>query len=55
MEQYNGIVDDCQAYRKWLDGMMSKYPELFPENRRSENFRDTDFLYTDPCTARKGR
>lgn len=32
MERYNEIVDDCQAYRKWLDGMISKYPELFPEN-----------------------
>ncbi len=32
MEQYNEIVDDCQAYREWLDEMISKYPELFPEN-----------------------
>lgn len=31
-EQYNEIVDDCQAYRNWLDGMIAKYPELFPEN-----------------------
>lgn len=32
MEQYNEIVADCQAYRQWLDGMIVKYPELFPEN-----------------------
>jgi hypothetical protein len=31
-ERYNEIVDDCRAYRKWLDGMIAKYPELFPEN-----------------------
>ncbi len=30
-EQYNEIVNDCQAYRNWLDGMIAKYPELFPE------------------------
>ncbi len=32
MEQYNEIVADCQAYRQWLDEMIVKYPELFPEN-----------------------
>jgi hypothetical protein len=32
LEQYHEIVADCQAYRKWLDGMIAKYPELFPEN-----------------------
>lgn len=32
MEQYNKTVDDCQAYRRWLDEMIVKYPELFPEN-----------------------
>jgi hypothetical protein len=31
-ERYNEIVDDCQAYRKWLDEMIAKHPELFPEN-----------------------
>lgn len=31
-ERYNEIVDDSQAYRKWLDAMIVKYPELFPEN-----------------------
>jgi hypothetical protein len=25
-------VDDCQAYRKWLDEMIVSHPELFPEN-----------------------
>jgi hypothetical protein len=25
-------VADCQAYRQWLDEMIVKYPELFPEN-----------------------
>ncbi len=25
-------MDDCQAYRNWLDGMIAKYPELFPAN-----------------------
>jgi len=32
MEGYDEIVKDCQAYREWLDEMISKYPELFPEN-----------------------
>jgi len=31
-ERYNEIVDDCQTYRKWLDGMIVKFPELFPKN-----------------------
>jgi hypothetical protein len=31
-ERYNEIVDDCQAYREWLDEMIVKHPELFPEN-----------------------
>jgi len=31
-ECYNEIVDDCQAYRKWLDGMIAKHPELFPKS-----------------------
>jgi len=34
-ERYQGIVDDCQAYRKWLDEMIGKYPELFPANIRA--------------------
>jgi hypothetical protein len=32
MEHYNAIVDNCQAYREWLDEMIVKNPELFPEN-----------------------
>jgi hypothetical protein len=31
-ERYHEIVDDCQAYRKWLDEMVVKHPELFPKN-----------------------
>ncbi len=31
-ERYNEIVDNCQAYRKWLDEMIASHPELFPEN-----------------------
>jgi hypothetical protein len=31
-ERYSEIVDDCKAYRKWLDGMIVKHPELFPKN-----------------------
>ena len=31
-ERYNEIVDDCQFYRNWLDEMIAKHPELFPEN-----------------------
>ena len=33
-ERYSEIVDDCQAYRKWLDEMIAKYPELFPADIR---------------------
>jgi hypothetical protein len=28
MEKYSEIVDGCQAYRKWLDEMIIKHPEL---------------------------
>lgn len=31
-ERYDEIVDDCQAYRAWLDEMIIKHPELFPRN-----------------------
>ena len=31
-EKYNEIVDDSRSYRKWLDEMITKYPELFPKN-----------------------
>jgi hypothetical protein len=27
-DRYNEIVNDCQAYRKWLDEMVAKRPEL---------------------------
>jgi hypothetical protein len=30
--KYSEIVDDCQAYRKWLDEMISTHPELFPKD-----------------------
>lgn len=32
IEKYKGIVNDCCAYRKWLDKMIVCYPELFPKN-----------------------
>jgi hypothetical protein len=32
MEKYREIVDDCGAYRKWVDEMIVVYPELFPKN-----------------------
>lgn len=31
MEQYQEIVGDCCAYRKWVDEMIVRYPELFPK------------------------
>ena len=31
MEQYQEIVGDCRAYRKWVDEMIAQYPELFPK------------------------
>jgi hypothetical protein len=32
MENYGKIVDDSCVYRKWLDGMIVTYPELFPKS-----------------------
>ena len=31
LERYREIVDDCCAYRKWVDEMIVKHPELFPK------------------------
>jgi len=31
MEKYREIVDDCPAYRKWVDEMIVEHPELFPQ------------------------
>lgn len=31
MEEYREIVDNCGAYRKWVDEMIIVYPELFPK------------------------
>lgn len=31
MEQYQEIVGDCCAYRKWVDEMIAQHPELFPQ------------------------
>jgi hypothetical protein len=31
MEKYREIVDDCCAYRKWVDEMIVEHPELFPK------------------------
>jgi hypothetical protein len=31
MGKYREIVDDCRAYRKWVDEMIVEHPELFPE------------------------
>ncbi len=31
MDEYREIVKDRQAYRAWLDGMIMRYPELFPD------------------------
>jgi hypothetical protein len=30
LEKYQEIVDDCCAYRKWVDEMIDQHPELFP-------------------------
>lgn len=32
LEQYNHMVNDCVAFRKWLDQMIEQYPELFPSD-----------------------
>ena len=31
MEKYQEIVNDCSAYRQWVDSMVIKHPELFPD------------------------
>ena len=31
-EKYREIVNDCGAYRKWIDNMVVKHPELFPKS-----------------------
>jgi len=31
MEKYREIVDECYAYRKWVDEMIVEHPELFPK------------------------
>jgi len=31
-EKYDEIVEDCHAYREWLDEMILGHPELFPKN-----------------------
>jgi hypothetical protein len=35
MQRYGEIVNDCRAYRKWVDEMIMKYPELFPKAIRA--------------------
>ncbi|HEX9838708.1 MAG TPA: hypothetical protein VGA72_05145, partial [Anaerolineales bacterium] len=30
LEKYEEIIGDHGAYRKWVDGMIVQYPELFP-------------------------
>lgn len=47
MEQYNEIVNDCQAYRKWLDEMIVNHPEWFPEN-----ISDGYLLHDDRSSAK---
>ena len=31
MEKYREIMEDCCAYRKWVDEMIVEHPELFPK------------------------
>jgi len=31
MERYRSIVENCQAYRAWLDDMIAQHPDLFPK------------------------
>ena len=31
IEKYREVVDDHRIYRKWVDEMIAKYPELFPK------------------------
>jgi hypothetical protein len=47
IERYHEIVDDCQAYRKWLDEMIAKHPELFPKN-----ISDGYILHDDRSSAK---
>jgi hypothetical protein len=30
MEKYRAIINDCRAYRTWVDEMIVQHPELFP-------------------------
>lgn len=43
LDQYNHIVNDSTAFRKWLDQMIDQYPELFPVDIRA-GYRLHDLL-----------
>lgn len=43
LDQYNHIVNDSAAFRKWLDQMIDQYPELFPADIRA-GYRLHDLL-----------
>ena len=30
LDAYNELKEDAAAFRQWLDGMITFYPELFP-------------------------
>jgi hypothetical protein len=32
LERYRKIVEDCRAYRAWVDEIVVKYPESFPKS-----------------------
>jgi hypothetical protein len=36
MEEYREIVDDGQAYRKWVDEIIAEHPELFPKTNERD-------------------
>jgi hypothetical protein len=43
LEQYNHMVNNRAAFRKWLDQMIEQYPELFPADIRA-GYRLHDLL-----------
>ena len=45
LKQYNDMLNDSAAFRKWLDQMIAQYPELFPADIKA-GYRLHDLLPT---------